>query len=64
MQIQPSALPKHTLGEASLSCDNYVGRKRLEISRRMTLLQHKRGSLERELRAINNALKSLTKQLD
>ena len=63
MQIQTSALQRNTLDQASLSCDNYLGRKKLEINRRMTLLQHKRSCLERELKAINTALRSLSKQL-
>ena len=63
MEIQPSALGKANIDPASISCDSYIGRKKLELNRRMNLLQYKRGCLERELRAINTALLSLTKQL-
>ncbi len=64
MKMQPSTFQQSTFDNASLSCDSYTGRKRLELNRRLTLLHHKRGCLERELRAINNALQSLTKQLE
>ena len=39
-------------------------RRRLEMKRRYGLLHHKRGCLERELQAINNALIILSRQLD
>ena len=63
MQIQPSTMSENHIKHSSISCDNYVGRKKLELNRRMTLLQYKRSCLERDLRAINSALLSLTKQL-
>ncbi len=47
-----------------LTNDNYRDRRRLEIKRRIGLLQHKRSCLERELRAINSILHSLTIQIE
>ena len=45
----------------SKSHQSYIGRKKLEVNRRIALLLHKRITLERELRAINHALESLSK---
>jgi len=42
---------------------NYNQRRKLEMQRRLGILSHKRGCLERELIAINNALITLKKQL-
>ncbi|WP_269623195.1 hypothetical protein [Prochlorococcus marinus] len=42
----------------------YRVRKRLEIHRRITILKHKRICIERELKAIDNALKSLAHQIE
>ena len=47
-----------------LTNDNYRDRRRLEMKRRIGLLQHKRSCLERELRAINNILHSLNMQVE
>ena len=63
MHIPKTSLEQRSIDESYISCDTYVGRKKLELNRRMTLLQYKRGCLERELRAINSALVSLNKQL-
>ena len=63
MHIQKSSFEQKKIEVPPISCDTHVGRKELELNRRMTLLQYKRGCLERELRAINSALISLTKQL-
>ena len=63
MQTQSSTIKENGYEHISVSHNSYAGRKRLEMNRRMTLLQYKRGYLERELRAIHNALDSLVKQL-
>ena len=54
---------KEEKNESDSTRFNYNQRRKLEMQRRLGILSHKRGCLERDLRAINNALISLKKQL-
>ncbi len=61
MNLSNSSRDSNNISEVSKNYQSHLGRKKLEINRRIALLQHKRISLERELRAINTALTSLSK---
>ena len=59
--LNPILKPEFT---ENIKEENSRERRRLEMKRRYGLLHHKRGCLERELQAINNALLILSRQMD
>ncbi|ABX09381.1 Hypothetical protein P9211_14501 [Prochlorococcus marinus str. MIT 9211] len=52
------------LKNSHLQKDGYRKRRQLEVKRRLSILQHKKIQLERELRTINSMLFSLNKQIE
>ncbi len=63
MKNQYSGIDYSGFTNAQLHKDGYRERRQLEIKRRFSILQHKRGQLERELRAIKTMLFALDKQI-